>query len=434
MTDPTRRQFVRLTSASIISLGLLGTASCAGGSGGSGPGSGNQLQMTWWGDPTRGERMQQAIDMFTQANSDISVTAQPAGWEGYWDKLATQMAGGNAADWIMMDQSYLADYAEREALADLEPLVGSQLDLSSVPTDLVDSARVGGSLFVVPLAVNTQALLYNASVFERSGVAAPGGEMTWEQFADLAAQVAGSSGGAAGSADRGGYIDAFEVWLRGQGGELYREEGQELAVTADDVRQWWTFWDGLRQAGALVAPDVQAAADAGGARANPVVTGEAAMTFDWSPQWTNFQGMTEDTISGHALPVGDARPGQFVKAANYFCSPSRSDSTEAAAELASFLINDQDAARALGLTLGVPASTAMQEAIAGDLDDTERQIVAYVEEVQGRSTPQQRPWVRGHGDLGNALSRHYQDLSFGRVSVDEASALFIDDAERAISG
>lgn len=435
MADPTRRNVLRLSGATLLTtLAVPALAGCGSGSGGA-SGDGSDLQMTWWGDPTRNKLLQQAVDAYTAAHEGTEVTPQPGAWDGYFDKLATQVAGGNAADWIMMDQSYLAEYAERGSLADLGPFVGKELDLSNVPGDLVDSARIDGKLYVAPLATNTQIMLCNTSVLQEVGVELPGTDMTWDDFAQFADAVTKASDGqVAGCANRGGYIDAFEVWLRGQGRELYASQGQALAVQAADVTAWFGYWQDLQGSGAVISADAQAAADTAGAAADPLVTRQAATTFNWSPQWTNYQSLTDDRIDGHVLPQGAERPGQFVKAASYFCSPARGAATGPAAALTSFLLNDPGATTALGLTLGVPASTAVQSAITGNLDATGKAVVAYLEQVQQSSTPQERPWLRGHGDVSSALSRHYQDLSFARASLSDAVAAFMSDAQRAIEG
>src|SRR5690606_9101459 len=80
------------------------------------------LRITWWGSDARHQVTQHAIDLFEAAHPNISVTPEFSDWDGYWDKLATATAGGDAPDVMQMDGQYLATYADRGTLVDLTSL------------------------------------------------------------------------------------------------------------------------------------------------------------------------------------------------------------------------------------------------------------------------------------------------------------------------
>ena len=84
-----------------------------------GPRRQRTLRVSTWGNDSRLELTEQAVDAFTAANPDIKVTVENSDWTAYWDKLATMTAGNNAPDVIQMDESYIAAYGAREALLDL---------------------------------------------------------------------------------------------------------------------------------------------------------------------------------------------------------------------------------------------------------------------------------------------------------------------------
>ena len=430
MDSMSRRTMLRTTGVSIAGL-ALGLAGCGGG--GEGGDSVPELRMTWWGDPTRQKLMRQAIDLYTKRHPGTKITREAAPWNGYWEKLATQVAGRSAADWIMMDQSYLGEYAQRHALADLSGLVGGKLDVSALPKPLVDAALIDGKLYVVPLALNSQVLLYDETALGHVGVNMPTGDISWDAFATFAGDVAkASKGKLAGTADMGFDTATLEVWLRGQGKELYADDGRSLAVTEDDLTHWWTYWLELQKSGAAVSAAAQAASNAGTAADDVMVKKHAAATFNWTPAWQSLEALTPAHIGARMLPVGTGGSGQFVKPACYFCSPASSKRVELAAELTTFLLNDAGAAKALGLILGVPVSSKTQDAVAASAEGSGKRTVEYVAEVQRTAPPQRRPWPKGAGAVTDTLKRTHEDLSFGRTKLADAVKRMVDDGNRAL--
>lgn len=423
-----RRAMLRVTG-----LSVAGVAAGLSGCGGGGESATSSIRMTWWGDDTRQKLMNEVVARYSRQNSGMKITREAAPWGGYWDKLATQMAGHAAPDWLMMDQTYLGDYAQRHALADLDRVVGRALDISAVPKALLDSGRIDGKLYVVPLALNTQIVLYNVTTLRRLGIKVPRTGIDWDQFAHFSKEVAAASGGKlAGTANMGWDTSTLEVWLRGHGKELYAADGKSLACTADDLTAWWSYWMDLQKAGGTVTPELQSASNAGTDADDVVVKGRALATFNWSPQWQNLAALLKDEITGGMLPQGSEGTGQFVKAASYYCSPATTKNLDRAARLASFFINDEATAKALGLTLGVPATAKARAAISTGATGSAKATIEYVDEVERTARPQAHPWPKGTGQVSDALMRAHEDLSFGRVSIEGAVERVLSEGNQAL--
>ena len=80
----------------------------------------------------------------------MTITAQPGEFCSYWDKLATQTAGGTAPDIIQMDMNYISEYGTRGALLDLE-----QPDISKFVEGTVDSGKIDGKLVGINAGINS---------------------------------------------------------------------------------------------------------------------------------------------------------------------------------------------------------------------------------------------------------------------------------------
>ena len=55
------------------------------------------LRMLWWGGDTRHTPTLAALDKYTE-RTGISVEGEYAGWDGYYQRIVTQLAGGTAPD------------------------------------------------------------------------------------------------------------------------------------------------------------------------------------------------------------------------------------------------------------------------------------------------------------------------------------------------
>jgi multiple sugar transport system substrate-binding protein len=71
------------------------------------------LRYTWWGNPDRAARTQEAVDLFEKKHPGIDVQTSFAGYEPYKQKLATQAAGGDAPDVMQLDYRMIDQYARR---------------------------------------------------------------------------------------------------------------------------------------------------------------------------------------------------------------------------------------------------------------------------------------------------------------------------------
>ena len=148
----TRRQFLigAGLAAAATSGGLAACAPGSSGGGSQGGGQGKNVALAWWGNPTRNKNTDAEIAAFMEANPDLKITAQPGEFNSYWDKLATQTAGGTAPDIIQMDMAYIAEYGIRGALLDL-----GRVDTSKFVEGTVDSGKIDGKLVGVNAGINS---------------------------------------------------------------------------------------------------------------------------------------------------------------------------------------------------------------------------------------------------------------------------------------
>ena len=162
----------------LAGLMMLSLAAC-GSSGGEeanesqteGSGGGTNLTVSWWGNQSRNEKTQGALDLYSEQNPGVTFEGQFSEWADYWNKLATSSASHSLPDIIQMDYKYLEQYVSNDLLVDLTPYVeDGTIDVSAVSEDILNSGKVGDGLYAIPTGINAPALIYNKTVTDEAGV------------------------------------------------------------------------------------------------------------------------------------------------------------------------------------------------------------------------------------------------------------------------
>ena len=206
-----RRQFLLGAGGLAAAATTGGLSGCAPGSVGGGNEGGNEsgattLALTWWGNPTRNKNTEAMIAAYTAANPNVKIEAQPGEFASYWDKLATQTAGGQAPDIIQMDMAYISEYGTRGALLDLK-----DVDVSKFVEGTVDSGKIDDKLVGVNAGINSAVIMANPKVFEDAKMDVPDDKTwTWDQLSEIAAEVASK----AGVPYRHGGLGGLRQWVR----------------------------------------------------------------------------------------------------------------------------------------------------------------------------------------------------------------------------
>ena len=174
----------RLLAAALALPLLAGAAACGDDSSGSSdPNQPVELSIFWWGAEGRAALTEQALALYTRKNPRVTFKKTWQANQGYFDKLATLTAGGNAPDLFQIDDNYIAEYATRNVTLDLTPYKDDgRLDVSKFPESLWKYGVVDGKLAGVAFGENTQGLVYNKTKIQAAGLAEPTTGMSWEDF------------------------------------------------------------------------------------------------------------------------------------------------------------------------------------------------------------------------------------------------------------
>jgi multiple sugar transport system substrate-binding protein len=384
------------------------------------------LRYTWWGNPDRAERTEQAVALFEKQHPNISVQTSFSGYDAYKQKLATQAAGGDAPDVMQLDYRQIDQYASGDVLLDLAKQK-AVLRTSEIDPGLLDTGRVDGKQYAVPQGRGTETVVYDVKTWKESGVPLPRQGWTWSDWADAVRALAEKTG-KPGATDPGQSEDAFEVWLRGRGKALYTEDGG-LGFTADDLTQWWTFTDRLRREGAVSTAEQTTQID-GTVENTPLGRGTALSDTNWDAPASGYLALIPSGVALAPMPSGeDGTPGQYFKPSMFLGISSNTSHAKEAAQLVDFLLNDREAAQILGATRGIPVNETIREETEPQLKDFDKTVADYQSSLEGtlKDPPQAPP--SGDNALQTTFQRDYDQVSYERMSPREAAENYVTEAK-----
>ncbi len=422
----------RRTAAGLLAATVAAVLAISGCSSSSGKSSNGKVTIafSWWGDASRAKVTQDAVNLFEQKHPNIKVTTQYAAFASYFQKLATQTAGGNAPDLFQIDRGYVSEYGQRGVLADISKY---SLDLSKWDKDFATSAKINGKLVAVPFAQNSPMIVVDQTQAQKYGVAMPKTDWSWNDLQDWSQQIYEKSNHKVhGFADPGSTYPAFESWLVQNGKHLYDDQGK-LGYGQGDVENFWNFCDQLRRSGAATTAQ-QTSTITGSPADEPLPHGLAAAEWDYDSIYTMYVAATKDKLVMYPLPQVNGNTGMLPKPAQMLSVSSRSKHPKEAVELMDFLLNNVDAAKALGTSRGLPPNLDIrnQIAAANSGDATVSAVFNYEKTYKDKLNPASVTPPKGDSQVLTLMQREYQSVAFGRESVSTGAKNFISQVKQIV--
>jgi len=417
-----------LAAAAVFALPACGVGGGGGAASDEDPNAPVTITFTWWGDEQRANATNKAIELFHQRNPNITVQTSFSGFQAYWDKLATQTAGGSMPDVLQMDVRYLSEYGERGVLRDLDQVVGKEITLDDVNPALADTGKAKGTRYAVPFAQNTSSLMYEPKAWAAGGIDLAG-QVTWSQFREAARRVSESTGfQVSGVTDFGGSDNAMEIWLRQHGKGFYTEQGT-LGFGAPELTEFWRLTDSFRTSRAATPAELTATINQSPEQA-PLGRRLSAAETAYDSVYPASQSANGQPLKLAAFPTDTGTLGQYRRGSMLLSASARSQAPLASAKLINFLINDPEAGAILGTNRGLPPNLKIREQLASTATGTSKEIFDFEAAVDSRLGPAPVTPPKGAGAIQLLFQRTYEEVAFGRLSLDAAVARFFDEAAK----
>lgn len=331
-------------------------------SGGSGPVT---LRFAWWGGDERHQATLKAIEVYQQRNPGIRIEAEYGGWDGYYEKLVTQLAGGTAADLFQIDFAWVYELSSKGDL--FLPLEGNPLmDISKFDrTFLLNYCAYDGKIIGVPTGLNGEIILVDTGLLGKSGISL-NTQWDWDNFFTEGRKVNAANPGAylLGSAPNGVRIFIFEKYLIQSAGGLI-DENKNILFTEQQAEEAFAYIKNLLDQKILV----------------PFNESSPYGLRSWeNPDWINSNlgilhsnasslaqdsgGKTSIMVASMPVKRNAIDSGIYVRPSQIMVVNNNSAHRDAAAQFMNFFFNDPEAIEILSSTRGIPPTTTGREILA----------------------------------------------------------------------
>jgi multiple sugar transport system substrate-binding protein len=430
-----------LTIGAISLTAIIGLAGCGispEASGGATPPATDSpvtISLGWWGSDPRAKATEEAVDLFEKEYPNITVETSYSDFSGYWDRLATQTAGGDAPDVSQMDMSYLSSYASRGTLADLGAL-DSILDTTGLPETVLDSGLVDGKLYAAPIGAAANGVVINTSILTQYGIEIPDtNTWTWDDFDKIALELNEKSGGAVhGITPFQSDSFGLQIYARQHGEELWDDKGK-ITISPKTVAEFFqTELDWIESGAAAPASQVS---DNTGATIteSDIVTGKTAMFFTAAGAFNGIQlaAPDNDYIVGNWPTDADTEPGfQYLKPTMYWSISAKTEHPSESALLLNFLLNDKEVAKLFGTERGAPANPELQKTIEPTLTPEGVQALDFARLMADEAGPAPAITPNGASSVAAILTRYNDEVLFGQTTPKDAATAFISELQASI--
>jgi oligogalacturonide transport system substrate-binding protein len=375
------------------------------------------LRFAWWGGAARHGATLAAVRLFEHRNAGLRIKSEYMGFNGYLERLTTQVAGGSEPDVMQINWAWLAMFSKRgSGFTDLTPLLGPAVR-EQLPEAELATGRVAGKLNALPVSYSARVMLWNPSTFERVGLALP---KTWEELFAAGPVFRSKLGEGAFPLDGELYdmILLAQAWVQQKHGTPFIapatvEGPSRVAMNEAAALDWVRTYQRLVRE--HVATPLPLRASLGGAE-KPTEQQPDWVTGRWAGNytWDSAIALRASTLKPpQRLALGDfptlpgaLHSGMFGRPTLMYAVGRHCKQPELAARLIEFLLTDLDAARLLGRTRGLPGAR-------GPLQQLEREGQLPALELQAhRQIQAQRD--AGRLPLPGPLFEHPRMLKFMR--------------------
>jgi oligogalacturonide transport system substrate-binding protein len=394
------------------------------------------LRFAWWGGASRHESTLKALALFERRNPGLKVKAEYMGFNGYLERLTTQIAGGAEPDLMQINWAWLAMFSKRgNGFQDLSKFT-REIDPEQFNSDDLKTGVVAGKLNALPVSYTARVLLWNQATFRRAGLPLPS---TWDALFASGNVFRQRLGERFYPLD-GELYDMLllaQAHVQQEHGMAYLDPGSPRvamppAVALDWVQAYRRLVDGH------VATPLKLRASLGGAekateQQQDWVVGHWAGNYTWDSAIGLRQGTLnkEQQLALGDFPMlpGARNSGMFGRPTLMLAVGRNSKQPELAARLSSFLLFDPEAASLLGRTRGLPlAEPALQALIAaGKVPAIELQAHRQIREQRAAGRIEAPNPLFEHARLQKFMREVFETVAYAKTNDADAAQRLVDE-------
>ncbi len=316
-----------------------------------------EISLSWWGNDQRNEYTIAAVKQFEKHHPNIKVNCNYSEWSGYQARSDVQMVSNTESDVMQINYAWIEQYSpDGEGFYDIQEL-SEYVDLTNFTEDELNYGMQNGSLNAVPIALNTQSVYINKTLYDSYGLGIP---ETWDDFFHAADVMNGEVYPVAMTSKSSWFF--ITAYAEQTCGKAFMTMDGKLNFTAADIQVMLEFYRSLIEK--KVMPQVEYFERL--APEDGIYAGIVAWLSDGSSYCdrairNGYEYIVADYPVTETAAIGD---GWYAKPATMYAISKNTDHPREAAMLLDYLLNSTDMAELQRIEKGIPLSDAAQNYLA----------------------------------------------------------------------
>ncbi len=309
-----------------------------------------EITFSWWGNDTRTEYTIEGVRKFEELNPGIKVNVSYSEWSGYELRNRIQMISGREADVMQINFGWLSEFSpDGKGYYDIAQL-DEYFDLTTYDQDILDYGKRGGILNAVPIALNTETVYINRTIYDKYGLNIP---ETWDDYVNAAKVMKKDDVYPIAGPSKSLWLFSVAYAEQMTGKKLLTDNGK-LNFKAPELKIILDFYD--RMVDEKVFPPVEYYDRLS------IDNGTYAGTVAWVSDAQNYykkalENGNEIVITSYPHDAShESGEGWYAKPATLYAVSRNTEHPKEAAMLLEFLMNSEEMAELQGVEKGVPLS------------------------------------------------------------------------------
>lgn len=382
------------------------------------------MRFAWWGADARHKATIAAIDLYKQKNPNVTIEAEYQGFDGYQQKIMTQLAGGSAPDLMQTDYPWLVDMSsQKDLLLDLNNQ--KALDLTQFNDKVLkEFCSQKGKLLGLPMGTNGMGMLVNKQFIEKYGISLST-EFTWDSLIEQGKKIHDQ--------DKNAYLLGLDVgpgalepifyerYIFSKTGKYWLSDDYTITASKADITEALTTLKNLFDSGTAL-PIGEAQTFVGKLEQNPKwINGQIGTMIEWSGRVSAIKAPIKDNFAVMKPPMvkGGKETSIAFKPSMLLSINNSTANKEEALKFANWFLNDKESAPLLTDVRSVPTSEIAKKTLtdAGKLD---KDIVSVVDLTM--KSPSAAPTAAvGNAEIVSIVTDVMQKVVVGKETPDQGA-------------
>lgn len=343
------------------------------------------LRFSWWGGEDRHEKTLKVIEQYESEHPGVEIAGEYGGFDGYLEKLTTQLAAGTAPDIIQIDYAYLEALWKTDDFVDF--LKTDAVDLSDFSQALLDGVTsADGRLIGIPSGINFTIVFANQTAADKYGVDLTK-PFTWDRILEEGKRVHEQDGNAYLFFGNAMNRFIFEPHLFNQTGKKLVGDDYTLGFDRDSLVKTYEYVMKLYEYG-VTQPYDEVVEVASAPESTLWLNNQIVFVPDFSSGYDSVKASLGENEMVCVVPMGDSEAdntGIVLRPTNMIVVNAKSANLEEALKFVDYFFNNTEAMKISGMTRSVPATGTALDIVSqeGLMDDGLRKVLEWCESHKG---------------------------------------------------